>query len=116
MSTSTIPALNTRFKIGWIVLIGLSALMTLSHLTLIFVLKEPSLFLGHAAFNLSAFLIILFPFRQGKKWAWLATWILPLVLALIGVLDAEIAPYYYGLAAVCVVGMLLTMQDFFSNR
>ncbi len=115
MSVSTIPAQNTRFKAGWIILLVSAALMTLGHLSMIFVLDEPTLFIGHTAFNLYAFLIILIPFRQGKKWAWIATWILPVVLVLTASFVPEIVPYYFGMAAVCVLGLLLTMRDFFSK-
>jgi hypothetical protein len=116
MSTSAIPAQNNLFKLGWVILLGLAALMTLGHLSLIFVLKEPTLFIGHTAFNLYALLVILIPFRQGHKWAWFCTWILPVGLALTAASDPEIAPYYYGMAAVCALGLLLTMRDFFSKR
>jgi hypothetical protein len=116
MSVRTIPAQNTRFKIGWIMLLVLAALMTLGHLSLIFVRDEPTLFVGHTAFNLLAFVIILIPFREGRKWAWLASWILPIGLAVTGAFDAEIAPYFYALAALCGLGLLVTMRDFFSKR
>ncbi len=117
MTVNAIPAQNARFKIGWIILLVLAALITLGHMSLIFVFaNEQTLFIGHTAFNLYAFLVILIPFRQGKKWAWLATLILPIGLALTGAFDAEIMPYYFGMAAVCALGLLLTMQDFFSKR
>ncbi|MGB3714814.1 MAG: hypothetical protein WA996_10330 [Candidatus Promineifilaceae bacterium] len=117
MLASSIFTDSTRFKIGWIILLVSAALFTLGHLSLIFVFaNEQTLFIGHTAFNLLAFLIILIPFREGKKWAWLATWILPVGLALTGAFDAEIAPYYIGMAAVCALGLLLTMRDFFPKR
>lgn len=115
MTVSTIPTVNTRFKIGWIFLLVLTAIMTLGHLILIFVNNEPVLFTGYTAFNLYAFLVLLIPFRQGKKWAWFATWILPVAFALSAYFDTEIAPYYYGLAAVCGLGLLITMRDFFTR-
>jgi hypothetical protein len=74
--------------------------------------KEPVLFFGFAVFNLYAFLVVLIPFRQRNKWAWVATWLLPIGLALPATLDPDIA-FYYGVAAACVVGLLLTMKDFF---
>ncbi len=42
-----------------------------------------------------------FPFLQGSNSAWMATWILPVVMALTTYLVPDIAPYYYGAAAVC---------------
>lgn len=116
MSEFVIPAQNTRFKIGWIILLVSAALFTLGHVSLIFAFaNEQTLFIGLTAFNLYAFLVILIPFREGKKWAWLATWILPIGLALTGAFDAQIAPYYLGMAAVCVLGLLLTIRSFFSS-
>ena len=115
MSAQTIPAQNSRFKVGWITLIVLAALMTLNHFALIFFLDEPVLFTGFAAFNLYALLVILFPFRRGEKWAWLATWILPAGLALPAATDPDIAILYYTVSAVCVLALLLTMREFFSN-
>ena len=117
MSTATIvPAQNTRFKVGWIILIVLAALMTLNHLALIFFLDEPVLFTGFAAFNLYALIVILIPFRRGEKWAWLATWILPIGLALPASTDPNLAIFYYGVAAMCVLGLFLTMQEFFQKK
>ena len=116
MSASTILAKNSRFKIGWIILLVSAALMTLGHLSMIFVLDEPNLFTGFAAFNLYSFIVLLIPFRRGEKWAWLTTWILPVGLAIPAATDPNIAIYYFGVAAMCVFGLLLTMRDFFSQR
>lgn len=116
MTTSTFPALNTRFKVGWIPMLVISGLMALSYPILIFVENDPpTLFTSYTAFSLYAFLVLLIPFREGKKWAWAATWILPVVMALTAYFVPEFGPYYYGSAAVFVVGLLLTMQDFFSS-
>ena len=115
MSAETIPVQNSRFKTGWIILVVFAALMTLNHFALIFFLDEPVLFTGFAAFNLYALIVILIPFRRGEKWAWLTTWILPAGLALPALNDPNIAILYIAVAAVCVLGMLLTMREFFSK-
>ena len=108
---------NSRFKIGWIILLVAATLMTLNHLSLIFILKEPTLFAGFAAFNLYAFLVIYIPFRRGEKWAWYTTWLLPIGLAVPAVISGNnIAIFYYAAAAVCVLGLLLTMRNFFSHE
>jgi hypothetical protein len=113
MSVTTISAQNTRFKIGWGILIVMAGLMTLNHFALIFFLDEPVLFTGFAAFNFYALLVILIPFRRGEKWAWLATWILPVGLALPAATDPNLAIFYFAVAAVCVLGLLMTVRDFF---
>lgn len=116
MSADTNFTRNFRFKSGWIILLVSAALMTLGHLSMIFVLDEPNLFTGFAAFTLYSFIVILIPFRRGEKWAWLTTWILPVGLAIPAATDPNIAIYYFGIAAVCVLGLLLTMRDFFLKR
>ena len=115
MSADTNLTRNFRFKSGWIILLVSATLMALGHFSMIFFLDEPVLFAGFAAFNLYAFLVIYIPFRRGEKWAWVATWILPGLALLIAATDPGIAIYYYGVAAVCVLGLLLTMRDFFSQ-
>ena len=115
MATKTALAQNSRFKVGWILLLVIDALMALNHLTLIFILDEPNLFIGFTLFNLYALLVLLIPFRRGETWAWLATWLLPIGLVLPAATDPNIAVYYFGSAAVCGVGLLLTMQEFFSK-
>jgi hypothetical protein len=117
MTTNVNVGQNSRFKIGWIALLVSAGLMTLNHLMLMFILHDPTLFAGFAAFNLYAFLVILIPFRGGEKWTWYATWILPIGLAIPAFNgDSSIAIFYFAVAAVCVLGLLLTMRDFFSHE
>ena len=108
---------NARFKIGRIILLVAAALMTLNHATLIFAEDEPILFTGFAAFTLYAFLVIYIPFRRAEKWAWYTTWILPIGLAAsaFSITDPNIALLYYTFAALCVVGLLLTMPEFLAK-
>jgi hypothetical protein len=115
MITNTALAQNFRFKVGWIILLAIAALMTLSHFSLIFILDEPTLFAGFAAFNFYSFIVLLIPFRRVEPWAWLITWVLPIGLAIPAATDPNIAIYYFGVAGVCVLGLLLTMREFFSN-
>jgi len=114
MSTRTTLSHNAAFKTGTIILLVAAALMTLNHVGLMFVLDDPVLFMGYAVFNLYAFLVIAIPFRRCEKWAWYATWILPIGLAISAALaaDPNIMPFYYAVAAACVLGLLLTMRDF----
>jgi hypothetical protein len=116
MLTKSALAQNSRFKVGWLLLLVIDVLMTLSHFTLIFVLDEPNLFVGFTLFNLYALLVLLIPFRRGETWAWIATWLLPIGLALPASTDPNIAIYYFGSAAVCMLSLLLAMPEFFSNR
>jgi hypothetical protein len=115
MLTSTFSAHGAQFKFSWIALLLSAALMTLMHFSLIFILDEPVLFTGFTFFNLYALIVILIPFRRGEKWAWTATWLLPIGLAVPAALDPDIMIFYFVVAAVCVLGLLLTMQEFFSK-
>src|SRR6266496_5066250 len=116
MSTLVNVSQNARFKTGRIILLVAATLMTLNHAVLMFVLDNPVLFMGYAAFNLYALVVIAIPFRRCEKWAWYATWILPIGLAAGAALSADpnIMPFYYAVAAACVLGLLLTIRDFFA--
>jgi hypothetical protein len=100
------------FRTGWVILILAAALMTLNHLVLIFFLNDPVLFIGWGIFNVYALLVIAIPFRHLEKWAWYATWLLPVGLAAGGYGDRDISIYYYAFAGACVLGLLLTMREF----
>lgn len=114
MSTLVTSRQDTRFKAGWMLLIVAAALMALNHFVLIFALDEPTLFIGYAAFNAYSLTVLYIPFRRREKWAWYATWILPVGLAAPAYTASDIAIMYYTVAAVCVAGLLLTMPYFFS--
>ena len=114
MSTLISVSHTSRFQIGRIILLVAAGLMTLNHSVLIFALNNPVLFMGYAAFNLYALIVIAIPFRRHETWAWYATWILPIGLAIPASTDPKLAPFYYIVAAACVLGLLLTMRDFFA--
>jgi len=114
MSTLINVGHTSRFQIGRIILLVAAGLMTLNHSVLIFALDDPVLFMGYAAFNLYALIVIAIPFRRHEKWAWYATWILPIGLAIPASTDPKLAPFYSIVAAACVLGLLLTMRDFFA--
>lgn len=113
MSTASRAIEGTGFKAGWIILLGLSGLAFLNHAILIFVMDEPVLFIGWAAFNAYSTLVLVVPFRRGERWAWYITWLLAIAFASTALFDAEIAPYYLGAAVVMTVGLLLTRPALF---
>ena len=116
MAAAVTVSHTARFKTGRIILLVAAALMTLNHAVIIFILDNPVLFMGYTAFTLYALVVIAIPFRHREKWAWYATWILPIGLAAVAALsgDPNITPFYYGAAAACVLGLLLTMREFFA--
>jgi len=113
-SSSFSAGQSLLFKTGWIILLTAAFLMTLNHFVLLFILHNPILYMGWSAFNLYALLVIAIPFRHQERWAWYATWILPIGLAAGGATDPGISIYYFGVAAACVLGLLLTMREFFA--
>jgi hypothetical protein len=108
MSTSSISVRHARFTVGWVLLLGIAVLMTLNHAVLIFVLNEPVLFIGWAAFSLYATLVLWIPFRRGERWAWFFSWISVIALGSEIAFDSQVGPLYLGAAAVMAVGFLLT--------
>lgn len=112
MTVQAVSIKNTRFKAGWILLLVITGLIAMMHLGLIFWEDEPVLFIGFTAFNLYALLVLAIPFRRRERWAWLASWILPVGIALPAASDPNIAPIYYALAGGLVLGLLVTVRDF----
>jgi len=115
MSTQTLAARSTTFKIGWIALLVISALAVLGHISLFFVLPdEATLFLGWAAFNLYSTLVLSILFRRGETWAWYISWTLVLGFAIPSLFTQEsFAVWYLGAAGVMALAMLLTRPAFF---
>ncbi len=119
MATKAALAQNTRFKIGWMILLVLTALMAVNHIALsIYSPMDTTPAIGFAAFNLYALVIILIPFRKFERWAWLTTWILPVGLTLPAIAESNpaIIIIYSTVSGLLVLGLLLTMRDFFPNR
>jgi hypothetical protein len=117
MSTDSTPTQSKGYKIGWWMLFVLGILMALNHFVLMFVLPgEFVLFAGWTGFNLYALAVLYIPFRKGEKWAWNASWILPIFTASPLNGDPTIAPYYTGVAILCIVGLFLTKSAFNSKQ
>ena len=116
MSDNSSSDYGTVFKVGWIILLVISALAALNHIILIFVLEEQVLFIGWAAFNLYSTVVLYIPFQRGEKWAWFTSWMLALGLAGVMPFDAEIGPFYVGAAILVAVGLLMTRPAFFPEQ
>lgn len=118
MATQVLATRNATFKMGWIALLVISALMALWHTAAVFIMvDEATLFLGWAAFNLYSTIVLYIPFRRGEKWAWYTSWILVIALAAPILFSQEgFAVYYLGAAVVMAVGLLLTRPAFFQEQ
>lgn len=113
MSTIVTTMPIRRFKVGWVILLTAAGLMTLNHFVLGFVLNEPTLFAGYTAFCLYALTVLAIPFRRHERWAWYCTWVLPIGLAAPAYLNPDIRLFYAIFTALCLVGLMLTQQEFF---
>jgi hypothetical protein len=117
MTEATIAVRSSTQKVGWGLLLVISALAILNHAALIFVIPgEEVLFIGWTAFNLYSTLVLYFPYRRGERWAWYSTWILPVSFAATMLFDAEIGVYYLIAAGLMALGQLLTRDLFFPKR
>ena len=118
MATQTMFSRGITFKIGWIVLLAISALATLGHIVLgLVMMDEATLFLGWAAFTLYSTVVLYVPFRRGEKWAWYVSWALVIVFAAPILITQEgFAVYYLGAAVVMAVSLLMTRPAFFQGR
>ena len=117
MSTQTVATRSTMFKIGWITLLVISALATLNHVTLMFIMMdEATLFIGWAAYNLYSTVVLYIAFRRGEKWAWYTTWILAIGFASPIFFGSTIGVLYLGVAGVMALGLLLTRPAFFQKE
>lgn len=115
MSAQTVATpRNTTFKIGWIVLLILSALAAFWHTAAVFIMMdEATLFLGWAAFNLYSTIVLYLPFRRGAKWAWYTSWLLVIGFAAPILISQEsFTVYYLGAAVIMAVSLLLTRPTF----
>jgi hypothetical protein len=61
-------------------------------------------------------MVLLMTTQPTKGHTGMTTCILPVVLVLTAFFVPDFAPGYYGSADVCVMGLLLTKQDFFSRQ
>jgi hypothetical protein len=137
MTTITEISNHSRLaKLGWGILLVISALLLLNGVTWFFIgprlswIEELGILdefrqtypaiadnyatnarqvaIWYLAFGLLALLVTLEGFRHRSRWAWYATWVLVAVLAAIGLLYRDgFGIYSLGLAAIALVGQLL---------
>lgn len=112
MSPSDKTNVSKRQTIGWILVCVTAGLMALNHTILIFGQSQPLLFLGYAAFNLYALAVAAIPLRRQETWAWFASWMLPIGLAIAAAVarDPAILGFYLVTAAIAALGLLLTAK------
>lgn len=106
-------------KIGWIVLLVLNAMMLLNHLIGIVVIAaspdERQMFVGYAAMSAFAVLVLVFAYRDRRRWAWWASWIPVLAIGAVFFIGglSPIGWWYGATALVMALAQLATLRDFF---
>jgi len=117
MSTQVQTETRSLFKMGWIVLLALAVLATVGHLALAFFIPdETTLFLGWAAANAYAAVVLAVPFRRGERWAWYSTWITVILFASLIFFDSQVGGMYAIIGGLMAVCLLLTRGAFFGAR
>lgn len=101
---------------AWAVLLILAALWTLNHLAGIFVYAGDTprpVFVLLAAVDLAAALVLLFPYRRHRWWAWLVVWAeVATIASVVFWADSGIAIWYGAMAVVMATAQLLTLAEF----
>lgn len=115
MSTQSAANRTILFKVGWITLLAFSVLFIVWHIILAFFMDKDPTLMGWVAFPLYSAVILYFPFRRGEKWAWYASWILVLGFASPIVFESSYGIYYFGVAIVMALALLLTRPAFFQK-
>lgn len=109
------------FRIGWWVLVVLTALFTANHLVgfvaYAVVDDEQMMFLAFAGLQLLSLLVLFIPYRQRERWAWWAMWILIVVMAApVLIFPSTLGAFYVGTAAVMALAQFATLRGFSRAR
>jgi hypothetical protein len=115
MVTAGLRTQSIRYKIGWWVLVVIAAASVANHVSglfLGFASGDELAFIGLAAMNLYAVVVLLTVFRRGEQWAWLVTWVLIATYALVILYAPVVGPWYLGAAVVMAFAQLLTWAAF----
>jgi hypothetical protein len=116
----TAPPSGSRrvlFRIGWIVLLVLSALFAVNHIAGIWFIAgsndESQMFEAFGIVNLLAVVLLAIPYRRLEWWSWLALWltVIPIAAVIFFIQDA-IGITYVITAGVMALAQLLTLPAF----
>jgi hypothetical protein len=102
--SSRIAGTSITFRVGWWVLLVLTALFIVNHLAGT---------VGFAALGIVSLSVLLIPYRARESWAWWVSWAQPLALAVPIVLFRDgIGVFYLVVAVVMAVAQLATLSTF----
>jgi len=115
MSASAAQTHAFTFKLGWWILLAISALGVVGQTTLAVALSENAAgFIPWAALFLYSVAVVLIPYWRLERWAWYLTWVLVVPLAVLALSEPEAAPYFLSAAGLLALGQLLTRPAFYA--
>jgi hypothetical protein len=108
---------SIRDKIGWWVLVGIAGASVANHISAPFLGfasgdDEMLAFLGMAAMNIYALVVLLTVYRRSERWAWWITWVFVAMYAAVILYAPVVGPYYLGAAIVMAFIQLMTWSGF----
>jgi hypothetical protein len=104
---------STGFKIGWWVLVVVTASSLAGHALLpLFTTGEEVLFVGWTTMNLYALVVLLTAYKGGEVWGWWVTWLMPTSYASLILFDSELGPAYLGAGVLMAAAQLVTRPAF----
>jgi len=115
--SSRIAGTSITFRVGWWVLLVLTALFIVNHLagTVAFANNDDErlMFVGFAALGVVSLAVLLVPYRARESWAWWVSWvpIVPMVVPILQLADG-IGVFYLVVAVVMAVAQLATLSTF----
>lgn len=112
---------SISYIIGWWILVSITGLSILNHLSgpLVGFAEDDAevfAFFSLAALNIYALAVLLTAYRRGEQWAWSVTWATVGIHAMTMLYAPEAGRYYQGAAVVMAVAQLLTWSAFRLSR
>lgn len=104
-------------KIGWWILVLIAGASVVNHISgpLVGFAEgdaEVLMFLGLAAMNIYAVVVLLTGYLRGERWAWWVTWVLVGLYGLVILYAPDAGPYYLGASVVMAMAQLLARTGF----
>jgi len=117
MVSEAVRTRSVGYRIGWWILAVIAGASVVNHISGPFLGfasgdDEVLAFLGLAAMNLYAVVVLVTGYRRGERWAWWVTWVMVATYALVILYAPDAGPFYLGGAVVMAFAQLLTWAGF----
>ena len=108
ISAEPASAIDMRFTIPWWIMVGLTSVSAIGHLSMMGTVGEPVLFMGWLTFNLYALAVLVVPFRRHERWAWYTSWLFVLPYVAVIAFDSRVGVTYAVVGAIFAACLLVT--------